>query len=80
MCKTTCLIQVYVLNMYYICRNTQCNTCVADTCVMYMFYTCNTHKIPHMHYRCGTIGHVLGNSNSQRELFTGYLYKIALLM
>ncbi len=34
------------------------NTCVADTCVIHMFYTCNTPKTPHMYYRCGTIAHV----------------------
>ncbi len=32
------------------------NTCVADTCVIHMFYTCNKPKTPHMYY---TVGHVL---------------------
>ncbi len=40
--------------MYYICRNTY----VADTCVIQMFYICNTPKTPHMYYMHGITNHV----------------------
>ncbi len=45
---------VYSINLYYMCRNTVIiHTCIADTCIIYIFYTCNTHKTPHMYYRNG---------------------------
>ncbi len=58
MCKVTCIMQVYISHMYYMCRIYMCNTCLANTCVIYMFCTCNTHKTPYMYYRCFTIGHI----------------------
>ncbi len=50
MCRNTCVIGIY-----------QYNTCIADTCIIHMFYTCNTPKTLHMYYRCGTIGYIGGN-------------------
>ncbi len=52
MCRTTCVIQVYIL---YMCRNTA--VCIAYTYVIHMFYTCNTTKMPHIYYRCDIIDH-----------------------
>ncbi len=34
---------VGVMHMYYRCVNYMCNTPKQDTCVLYMYHTCNTH-------------------------------------
>ncbi len=53
------------MHMYYIV-----GICVADT---HMFYTCNTHKTPHMYYWCGTAGYVLNKVPIVLQPFSCYV-------
>ncbi len=39
---------MYILHMYFMCRNTGVINNVENTCVMQIFYTCNTHKTSQM--------------------------------
>ncbi len=56
---TTYLGQIYYLDSLHMYKSTPetqsvsyiCNICVVNTCVIHMFYTCNTPITPHMYYR-----------------------------
>ncbi len=37
-------------NKYISLCKLQCDTCVADTCIIHIFQTCNTPETPHMYY------------------------------
>ncbi len=45
------------------------NTCVANTCIIHMFYTCNIPKTLHMYYRCSTISPVFTDKYTLYSLF-----------
>ncbi len=57
MCRSTCVIQVYILHIYYMRR-----TCALHMYLLHMYYTCISTvlhlNIAHMYYRCSTTGHV----------------------
>ncbi len=42
-----CNTGVYLTHVVYVLEY-RCNTCVADTCVIHLLYTYNSHKPPHM--------------------------------
>ncbi len=47
MCRTTCVIQVYILYMYYMCRT----TCVIQVFLLHIYYICIT-WVEHVYYTC----------------------------
>ncbi len=61
MCRTTIIMQGYIIHMYYMYRNVDVMRVQqsADTC----FYTCNTPKTLHIYYSCGTYRTVVSTPN-----------------